>query len=89
MAKAQNVFTGVALTAAVVAHGLAGLFILFSGLVTHPALWLAGLLAWGFGAYLIVRGARRPGRVTFVPRVLAGTYFLALLVGERVGLVGA
>ena len=42
MAKTQTVFIGVALAATLVAHGLLGLFILFSGLVAHPALWLAG-----------------------------------------------
>ncbi len=88
-ANTERVFTGIALAAALVAHGLVGLFILFSGLVAHPALWGAGLLAWGFGVYVIVRWKRRPGRVTFVPSLLAAAYFLVLLVGERVGLVGA
>ena len=89
MVKRQTVVASVTLALASVAHGLVGLFIFFSGLVAHPGLWLTGLVAWIFGAYLIARWRRRPGRVPFVPITLAAAYFLGLVIGERLGLVGA
>jgi hypothetical protein len=89
VANAQKVLTGVTLAIAALAHAFVGLFILASGLVAHPALWLSGLVAWALGAYLIGRWRGRPARIILVPLSLAGAYLLALLVGERMGFVGA
>lgn len=85
---ARKAFIGVAFAVAMMAHGLLGLFILVSGLVVHPAIVGAGLIAWSVGFYLITRWRLRPDRVLFIPVVLAGAFFVAVVIGERFDLVG-
>ncbi len=90
MHAARRVGLVLARVLAVVAHLLLGPAIFVTGLVVHPAIWLAGLLLWVAGFVLIVRWWRRaPGRVLAVPLVLAAAYVAAVVVGDQFGLVGA
>ncbi len=75
---------------AVVGHLVLGPVIFLSGLVVHPAIYGAGLVAWLAGFVVMSRWWRaHPGRVIAIPLTLLAAYVLAVLVANEFGLVGA
>jgi hypothetical protein len=90
MTRATRAGLIIARTMALVVHIAVGIAIFLSIIGVHPWIVGLGLIAWIVGIILIHEWwSSHPIRVLGLPIVLAAAYFLAVVIGNEFGLVGA